>query len=612
MENNEQSESTAIESAPKERAIETTIEANDFTEEIINDFENFDLSDETVKSVLKLKYSQATPIQKVCIPYLLENDQDIIALAKTGTGKTAAFGIPLVEKIDADGGLQGLVLCPTRELALQVAQNIRSFGEGKKIKVAEILGGESYDKQIRAIKSKPQVIVSTPGRLIDLLEQKIVKLDGVKHLILDEADEMLSFGFQDALEEIWKLLSKNDSEFNTWLFSATMSTSIKKLTERYLNDPYEVKLNTKAEKINVQAYAAVIFEEDKEDALALLIKNDPEFYGIIFATTKKQVAELETRLRKLGLDVDSLHGDKAQADRTRTINRMKSRQTKVLVATDVAARGLDIQDLTHVINFEIPWDAETFTHRIGRTARAGKTGTVWTMVRPKESHKLRRFEQALGIEFKNLVIPTVEDVQVNQKVKWIQEINKVAFRETEFARFEKAIEKLADESLDEISLETKKWLVKTFQFFAKGQDLQMKQPRALELRKSDKTHDSRDYRSRDDGGGRRDDRGGSRGGFRGGSRGGSRGGFRSRDNGGERSDRTETPYRGERSEFRGEGRSESRSEDRGSRGAPRGSSRGFAPRDGGGRSEGGSRFAKRGFGGGNSSGGGRKQSSKDW
>lgn len=515
--------------------------------EAVNDFEEFGLSAETTRSIEKMKYTTATGIQKACIPFLLENESDIIALAKTGTGKTAAFGIPLVEKIFAGQGLQGLVLCPTRELAQQVALNIKNMGQDKRINVATILGGESYDKQLRALRTNPEVLVSTPGRLIDLMEQKIIKLAGIRYLILDEADEMLSFGFQDALESIWKSLEEGqpaqtkDSEpvFHTWLFSATMSDSIRKLTKKYLTTPHEVKLNTKEDKINIDAYATVVYEEDKEDALALLIKNEPEFYGIIFATTKRQVGELELRLRNLGLDVDSLHGDKVQAERTRTINRMKARQTKILVATDVAARGLDIQDLTHVVNFEIPWDTETFTHRIGRTARAGKKGVVWTMVKPKESGTLRKFERALGIIFKNLVIPTVEDVQVFQKVKWMKQIAEMPFRESEFLKFEKALLKIENEKVQELALETRQWLVRAFQYFGQSEELKMKQPRSMELRKADDKYGSGSgYEERGDRGGYRGGGGRS---FGGGSRssssdrGGDRsGGYRGKDRGSDR------------------------------------------------------------------------------
>jgi ATP-dependent RNA helicase DeaD len=525
---------------PQTETLEPTMTAGADTVDtvIVNDFEEFGLSKETFKSIEKMKYTTATAIQKACIPFLLDNSSDIIALAKTGTGKTAAFGIPLIEKIDINGGLQGLILCPTRELAQQVALNVKNMGDQKNIKVTTILGGESYDKQLRALRTNPHVIVSTPGRLIDLIEQKIIKLQGVKYFILDEADEMLSFGFQDALEMIWKSLDETaggkskveDKPFNTWLFSATMSENIRKLTKKYLHSPHEVKLNTKMDKIKVDAYAAVIFEEDKIDALSLLIKNEADFYGIIFATTKKQVAELELCLRNLGLDVDSLHGDKVQAERTRTINRMKSKQTKILVATDVAARGLDIQDLTHVVNFEIPWDVETYTHRIGRTARAGKGGIVWTMVKPKESPSLRRFERALDFEFKKLVIPTVEDVQVNQKIRWLKELSTKPFRESEFVKFEKALEKMDDEKVKALSLETRQWIVRAFQYFGQSEELHMKQPRSLELRKTDNFSGGGNDR-----GGYSNDRGGDRGGYS--DRGPRRGGYsndRSNDRGGDR------------------------------------------------------------------------------
>lgn len=565
----------------------------------VNDFEEFGLSPETFKSVQKLKYLSATPIQKSCIPYLLDNEADIIALAKTGTGKTAAFGIPLVEKIQAQKGLQGLVICPTRELAQQVALNIKNFGAEKKINVATVLGGESYDRQIRALRSNPEVLVSTPGRLIDLIEQKLVKLAGVKYFILDEADEMLSFGFQEALETIWNQLEENakgEAKARTWLFSATMSASIRKLASKYLDNPHEVRLNTKEEKINVKSFAAVVFEEDKEDALSLLIKNETDFYGIIFATTKKQVAELELRLRNLGLDVDSLHGDKVQAERTRTINRMKSKSTKILVATDVAARGLDIQDLTHVVNFEIPWDVETYTHRIGRTARAGKAGVVWTFVKPKESHHLKKFERALGTEFENLVIPKVEDVQVFQKVKWMQQIAEVPFRETDFLKFEKALEKMDSEKVKNLSLETRQWLVRALQYFGQSEELRIKQPRSLDLRKSDdRFGGGRDsggggYRdggrrfggSRDGGGyrdgGRDNDRRGG-GGYRSGSRsadsssGGSSWGGRSRSFGSSSEGSSEKSFRGG-----GYSSSAPRSFDRNDSSAPKGLDRGFSRR----------------------------------
>lgn len=531
-----------------------------------NDFLEFALSAEVQKALTKLNFTKATPVQKSCIPLLLEKDTDIVALAKTGTGKTAAFGLPVIEKIEAGSGLQALVLCPTRELAQQVAQHLRNFGEFKKIKVTTVVGGESYERQIKSIRANPEVLVSTPGRLVDLMDQKIVDLKDVKYLVLDEADEMLSFGFEEALETIWKASAKTD--LKTWLFSATMSKQIKNLSNKYLKEAEEVTLNTHSEKSLADSYACVIFEEDKEDALALLIKNTPEFYGIIFATTKKQVAELELRLRSLGLDVDSLHGDKAQADRTRTIERMKRKTTKILVATDVAARGLDIQDLTHVVNFEIPWDTETYTHRIGRTARAGKTGTVWTMVKPKESGKLSRFERALNFKFKGLQIPLVEDVQINMKMHWLKQIAAMKMHEKDSAKFEKAIDQL--EGMSDLSAETKQWLAKALNYIGQGEDLRMKQPRSLELRERGEGTGRRSEGQFDDRGGegRGERRGfGDRGGFRGG-----RGGGFSRDRGFDRGPREDrgAGEGGRTWGFRGRDDRGDRGGDRGDRGFDRG------------------------------------------
>ena len=464
-------------------------------------FEQYSFSPEIMNAIKLMNYSSPTPVQEACIPYLLENETDLLALAKTGTGKTAAFGLPLVEKLSTEKKLQALVLCPTRELAAQVSHNLQLFGKLKGLKVVTILGGESYRRQIDALKAGPQILVSTPGRLVDLMEQGVVKLSSVKHFILDEADEMLSFGFQDALEAMWKQLSEN--EFHTWLFSATMSDSIKKLTKKYLKSPKEITLNTSTEKIRVDSYAAVVFEEDKEDALSLLIQSEPNFYGIIFAQTKMQVAKLEIRFRQMGFQVDSLHGDKVQADRVRTIQRMKKREVKILVATDVAARGLDIEDLTHVVNFELPWDVETYTHRIGRTARAGKQGTVWTLVRPKECQYLRKFERALKFEFKPLVIPTVEEIRSAQIRRWLLDITKATVTEKDQQVYESSFRKLDDDEFGDIYPETKEWLMKAMTVMKIGSGANLRQPRSFELRKQTQGDDRRDdRRGSSEGGGR--------------------------------------------------------------------------------------------------------------
>jgi ATP-dependent RNA helicase DeaD len=487
-------------------------------------FAQWGLSEETLRSIKDLGFESPTPVQSACIPHLLNHASDLLALAKTGTGKTAAFGIPLVEKLSTSQGIQALVLCPTRELAAQVADNLSAIGLRKGIKVATVLGGESYRKQIDALRRKPQILVSTPGRLIDLMEQQIVSLSTVQYLILDEADEMLSFGFQEALEAVWTSLESGGGDVHTWLFSATMSESIRRLTSKYLNQPYEVSLNTVVETPRVESFAAVVYEEDKEDALCLLLKNTPEFYGIIFAQTKKQVSELEVKLRSMGLAVDSLHGDKVQADRSRVIGRMKRREAQILVATDVAARGLDIEDLTHVVNFEIPWDVETYTHRIGRTARAGKTGIVWTMVRPKEAHQLRKFERALRQEFKQLTLPSVQDVRKNQIRNWLKAVAavEVSSRDQDLAQ-DMMLKLKVDEEIV-ISSEAQEWIMKALTYCKVGADFEGRQPRSFDLRPRETSRGSREFggEGRRERGPRRDfaPREGGRPAYRSGDRGG--------------------------------------------------------------------------------------------
>jgi ATP-dependent RNA helicase DeaD len=533
-------------------------------------FSQWGLSNETLLAIQDLGFENPTPVQSACIPHLLKNQTDLLALAKTGTGKTAAFGIPLVEKLEAKKGLQALVLCPTRELAQQVAQSLSSFGQRKGVKVATVLGGESYRKQIDSLRRNPEILVSTPGRLIDLMEQNIVKLQGVRYLVLDEADEMLSFGFQEALETVWTALK--DESVNTWLFSATMSENIKRLTSKYLKTPYEVSLNTSSEPIRVQSYAAIVYEEDKEDALTLLLKNTPEFYGIIFAQTKKQVNELEIKFRAMGLQIDSLHGDKVQAERTRVINRMKKKEIQILVATDVAARGLDIEDLTHVVNFEIPWDAETYTHRIGRTARAGKTGIVWTLVRPKEAHQLRKFERALKQEFKPLQIPSVSDVRKNQIRTWIKSLNDIVVPEKDQEFFNEITVDMQVEEEFLLSTAARDWLFKALYHSKIGAEFEGEQPRSFELRPRDGAQGSRAFgdrprhsgvthsrRDRSGGGGY--DRSGDRGGF---SRGGDRGFDRPRFEGAGSDD-----SRPRRDGFRSEGRDRRDNKDGGGWDRPR-------------------------------------------
>lgn len=505
-------------------------------------WEKFSLKPEILAAIKTMGYQQPTPVQSACIPLLTSEARDLLALARTGTGKTAAFGIPLLNRIDTKAGLQSLILCPTRELARQVAESIQSLGRVLGIEVATILGGESYQKQFAALRRNPQVLVSTPGRLVDLMEQKALSLETVEYLILDEADEMLSFGFGEALELIWKSLDGHD--YNTWLFSATMSQSIQKIASTHLKTPEVVKLSTTAEPSRVQSFSAIVYEEDKEDALSLLIKSTPEFYGIVFTQTKKQVAELEIKLRSLGLAVDSLHGDKVQADRNRVIKAFKNQEIQILVATDVAARGLDIEDLTHVVNFELPWDVETYTHRIGRTARAGKSGTVWTFVRPKEAYHLRRFENALKFQFQTLQIPSLDQVKKGLMKNSVMNIQKTLIPPSEKRLYLDLILELQTKDALEISPETQDWLMKAMQYFRVASDLKMKQPRQVAPFSGGQSRGGGSDRPRSSSGGGRRDFGGG-GGYRNDRGGGNDRGFdRGFDRGPDRSsDRGDRPER---------------------------------------------------------------------
>lgn len=443
-------------------------------------FATWGLSEDIQRALVKMNYTKPTPVQEAVIPFLLETSTDAVVLAKTGTGKTAAFGIPLVQKLVAEPRIQALVLCPTRELAAQVARTLTDLSRFKGLHVTSILGGESYRKQIDSLNRGPQIVVSTPGRLVDLLERDILDLSGVKELVLDEADEMLSFGFQDAMAAIRERITAEGVA--TWLFSATMSPGVQNLSRRILKDPRRFSLVEAAEPLKIKSYAAVVFEEDKEKALSLLLQQEANFYGIIFAQTKKQVSDLEYRLGSLGLAVESLHGDKAQAERHKVLDRLRRREARILVATDVAARGLDIADLTHVVNFELPWDVETYTHRIGRTARAGKEGTVWNFVKPKEAPGLRKFERALNFKFENLKIPTSRDVLKSRVRTELEKMLNLELDEAHKEFFSQTVSDFAREKNLEVSSETESWVMKSLR--AQGLKLSpvTSEPRSFELR----------------------------------------------------------------------------------------------------------------------------------
>jgi len=371
---------------------------------------------------IKMKgFEEPTEIQSKIIPLILQSENDLIGQAQTGTGKTAAFALPIIDKLEIKSNhLQVLILVPTRELAIQVAEEFNSLRGHKNIHVTPIYGGQSYDTQLRRLKKGVDVIVGTPGRVMDLLKRKIFSLGKVSFVVLDEADEMLNMGFIDDIEEI---LSGANTERRTFLFSATMPERISKLAKKYMKEREVVKAKDAGQTIALtdQIYFEVR-ESDKLEALCRIIDTTNEFYGIVFCRTKNDVDYITSKLHDRDYDTEGLHGDISQAQREKILNKFKKKKTNVLVATDVAARGLDIDDLTHVINFALPQDPEAYLHRIGRTGRAGKEGTAITFVSPEEYRKLMFIKNITKTEIRKGRIPQVNEVINFKKEKIAIEI----------------------------------------------------------------------------------------------------------------------------------------------------------------------------------------------
>lgn len=382
----------------------------------VDNFESFGLSAPVMAAMQDMGFTTPTPIQRQALPLLLAGAQDFIGLASTGTGKTAAFGIPLIENIDGTlKDTQALVMSPTRELALQVAEQLTLLGKKKGVRVVTIYGGASYRTQMDGIKRGAHIVVATPGRLVDFLEQKIIKLQKVKTVVLDEADEMLSMGFKEDMETILKATQPEDSDSQraacrTWLFSATMSSEVRRLADTYLEKPETVQVNKVGAADTIEQVYYTVKNSYKTEVIGRLLQTLPEFYGIIFCQTKMEVAELADVLTQRGFPADSLHGDKSQQEREATLKKFKQRHVKVIVATDVAARGLDIKDLTHVINHSLPWDAESYVHRIGRTGRNGQKGVAITLVNPEQLNLLRRVMITTKAVLTKGVVPSADEV----------------------------------------------------------------------------------------------------------------------------------------------------------------------------------------------------------
>ena len=398
-------------------------------------FEELGVCESIRKAIEELGFVQPMPVQEAVIPFLLENQNDVIALAQTGTGKTAAFGIPLLERIDTSRReTQALVLSPTRELCLQIADDLRDFAKYMDgIHVEAVYGGAAIEPQMRALKKGVEIIVATPGRLVDLMHRGFAHLEQVTNIVLDEADEMLNMGFSDSINEIFESLSE---EHHTLMFSATMSKEVERVAKKYLHDYQEIVVGSRNEGAeNVNHIYYMVNAKDKYLALKRIVDYYPRIFAIIFCRTKVETQEIADKLIKDGYNAESLHGDLNQQQRDQTMQKFRNHLTQLLVATDVAARGLDVDDLTHVINFGLPDDIENYTHRSGRTGRAGKKGTSISIVHSKEKHKIRNIEKEIGKQFVEAEIPKAEEICKKQLYKVMDEIVKTDVNDDEIAPF---------------------------------------------------------------------------------------------------------------------------------------------------------------------------------
>ena len=398
-------------------------------------FEELGVSPEIRKAIEEMGYENPMPVQEEVIPYLLGEGNDVVALAQAGTGKTAAFGLPLIQKINVKNRVpQALILCPTRELCLQIAGDLNDYSKYiDGLKVLPVYGGSSIESQIRMLKSGVHIIVATPGRLIDLMERKVAKLDTIGNVVMDEADEMLNMGFTDSINSI---LEKVPEDRNTLMFSATMSPEISRISKQYLRNAKEITIGTKNEgSKNVNHIAYVVHAKDKYAALKRIADYYPQIYGIIFCRTRKETQEIADKLIQDGYNADSLHGELSQAQRDLVMQKFRQRHLQLLVATDVAARGLDVNDLTHVINYGLPDDTESYTHRSGRTGRAGKTGISIAIINLRERGKMREIERIINKKFIVGEMPTGKQICEQQLIKLIDDIEKVKVNEEEIESF---------------------------------------------------------------------------------------------------------------------------------------------------------------------------------
>ena len=398
-------------------------------------FKDLGLNENIIKALTDLGYENPTEIQEKAIPQVIASKQDLKAFAQTGTGKTAAFSLPILEQIDSNSKkTQAIILSPTRELAIQIAKNIEEFSKHiKGFRTMAVYGGSSIEDQIRSLKKGVHIVVGTPGRTVDLIKRKQLKLDNIQWLVLDEADEMLNMGFKDELD---KILAVTPEDKQTLLFSATFPREVESIAKNYMTKPVEItsgEKNKGSDQVSHQYY--VVSERNRYNALKRIADVNPDIYSIIFCRTRRETQEIADKLIKDGYNADALHGDLSQAQRDSVMQKFRKKHLQILVATDVAARGLDVNDLTHVINHKLPDQIESYTHRSGRTGRAGKVGISIAIVTGREKGKLRPIERLIGKQFVSTPVPTGKEICQNQLLKLIDKVHDIKINDSEINEF---------------------------------------------------------------------------------------------------------------------------------------------------------------------------------
>lgn len=417
----------------------------------MNPFEQLGVSPKVVQAITDLGFENPTPIQQQAIPVLLTGERDFVGLAQTGTGKTAAFGLPLLELIDLQlNQPQALILCPTRELCLQITNDLKNFSKHLgRVNVVAIYGGANIMMQLKDIKRGAHIVVATPGRMLDVINRKAIDFSNVRYAVLDEADEMLNMGFQEDINDI---LSTTPEDKTSWLFSATMPPEVRRIASKYMDDPFELTVGTKnTGNVNIEHEYYIVRARDKYASLKRLVDFNPDIFGIIFSRTKIETQEIAEALMKDGYNADSLHGDLSQQQRDRVMKRFRERAIQILVATDVAARGIDVDNVTHVINYSLPDEIENYTHRSGRTGRAGKSGVSIAIINSKEVGKIRQIERVIGKKFTQGQVPSGFDVCEKKLFSLVHRVHNVTINEAQIEQYLPRINsELADMSKEEI------------------------------------------------------------------------------------------------------------------------------------------------------------------